>query len=1116
MTVVISAACLSPSLTLGEEADRQFVKDVKKMLVREAEKTSRKSAEPLPTPELRGNQADDLRARHQLLLGAARNATSQGNVDLALRRYEAVLNEFPGDDETRFELAGLLMRWGKWRQAEDSIRELLETDPGNDEYQEILADILIQRQKLAEATKLLWDLSERSELSLEVAVRLARLLAWQKEFDRAEKLISPIADSEELMPADLRLGLAQYFIESNQPKRAIQVATSLSKQGIEQIEIDVVLARANTELGKLDEAYEYVRRMGQLSDQDLRIRLDLADDFYRAGHDRLALAVFKQVLDLGHSDSVVMSKVARAQTRLLDLPAAEATLQDLVSNPSFTEAPEFQAARADFLVATGRHAEAERYYRSLIQSDPSDVDLQNGYGHLWFSAGDYLRAETEYRTALAKGPGSVKTTIFLARTLANSQRIDEAIEVLSDARNDGPESANLLLPLVETMAAAGRHSDVLALCEEELTKTTSYLDRMRILSEMGFAQMRLGKLHDAGETFRTVLREYDSLSPRATYGLWRVHRLSGNSFEAETILANFDRDVGDDLSRRMQLADLATADCDGRLAERVLLPALEASPENTLLLIRLGEAVGLTDRVCGTCRDRRYFLQALALQPDNTRAQLGLARSYARSRHVNQSVHRYTALLQDFPGHRPANLELSRLTHLSSGVDAGMVAYGRAQQRLDAAHSQLGTELVLEDEDEQLIVEEEWASDEFANFDVHHIDFEYLEGSLVSLEKQAKCYQPWRPRAALCFYRSLVAADRSHEEGQFDLGQVYGAMDYTAAAAQRFRQVLAINPCHHEARIALRRTCLERSPQSWSDISIFDEEGRDGLTDITRTRVSTLGRYPLGDENEYIYGGYAHEWLNGDFGSEVQANLALVGARRRICDFTSLFVDAEIGDYSEGFTTRPQFRAGVRYRDRTDVVWTVNGFLENVISNRESINQDIYVRGLEISALVPHSWRWNVLAAYRWGNYSDDNNSHEAILRSEYLLCHGCGRRQWRSIVDGYFRNLDEETIPGPDPLSLAGTIHPYWAPQGFAHVSLGFEYKRWLSRYNFKYANQWWWSAYLGGRVDTDGEGYGLAALRCHRDHCNWLSTGIDGSLVQSPVYDNAGIRAYLIVRLN
>jgi hypothetical protein len=111
---------------------------------------------------------------------------------------------------------------------------------------------------------------------------------------------------------------------------------------------------------------------------------------------------------------------------------------------------------------------------------------------------------------------------------------------------------------------------------------------------------------------------------------------------------------------------------------------------------------------------------------------------------------------------------------------------------------------------------------------------------------------------------------------------------------------------------------------------------------------------------------------------------------------------------------------------------------------------------------------------------------------------------------------MDEETIPGPDPSNLAGTIHPYWAPQGFAHVSLGFEYKRWLSRYNFKYANHWWWSAYLGGRVDTDGEGYGLASLRCHRDHCNWLSTGIDGDLVQSRVYDRAGIRAYLIVRLN
>lgn len=1079
--------------------------------VRRPEPTTASSSETPANATASKDKATE--SRRRLLLGSARNATSQGDSELAHERYKAVLRAFPEDSETRFELVGLLMRWGKWTEAEEGIRKLVASDPANDEYLEKLADILLQRQQLAEATKLLMELSERRELAPGVAIRLARLLAWQKDFARAERVIASSAANEASLAVDQRVGIAQYYIESHQPQKAIEVAYALDQLGVDKVDLHVVLARAHTALGHMEEALEWVVRLGDHPSRDLRIRLDLADDFYRAGHDRLALTVYQQLLKLGHLDAVVMSKVMTAQVRLLDLPGAEATVSTMEAHDvSLSQDPKVQAAQANYFVAVGRHAEAHQLYQQLLGSDPTNVDLQNGFGHLWFSSGDYLRAEAEYRLALAKGPGSTKTIAFLAQSLSKSRRFDEAVAVLSEANG---ESNKLLIPLVETLSAAGRYSEVIAICDERLPSVTGQQDRARLLVEQGFAKLRSGDPHGASVHFQEVLDNHDSLSPAATYGMVRVSQRTGNSGTAEMLISAFDRETGSELARRMQFADLATTDCDGGLAERILRPALEQSPDNVFLLIRLGESASLVDRRRGTCRDRHYYHQALALQPNNNRARLGLARSYARSQQMGRARAEYELVLAELPTHRMANEELSRIVYRAHGVDSGMGQYAAAQSRLATAPS--STEIIAtqpESADEQLTIHTSLLTNSANQWDSYRIESGAVEQRLLSFERSGKWYLPWRPRSALCYYRPLADEDRTNEEALFDLGQVFGAMDYTAAAAGRFCQLLHLNPCHTEARIALRRTQLERSPQWWSDVSYLDEAGRDRLTEMSRTRISTLGRRPLGDENEYLYAGYAHEWLNGDFGTEVRADVALIGARWRICDYHTFFVDAEIADYTDGFSTRPQLRSGLQHRDCRDNIWTLAGFIDNVDANRESINQDIYRRGIELSVYKPHSWRWNVSGMYRWSNYSDDNDAHEGVLLSEYLLCHGCGRRQWRSVLGAYFLDVDEQTVFNPDPLDLSGILHPYWAPDGFAHVSLGLEYKHWLSRHNFKYANQWWWSAYAGGRVDTDGVGYGMGTLRCHRDHCNWLTTGIDASVVQSEVYDSAGVRGYLIVR--
>lgn len=1070
VVIVLTVATVVP--TSYAEKNTDFYGDVRRLL-----EASGPSTPGLPA-------SDESAFQRRVLLGAARNAAAAGDRGLARTRYETLLGG--GEDlATRYEFVGLLMCWGSWSEAEGHLRSMVEAAPAEASYQETLADVLIQLQQLPEATALLQSLADRQTLSAAMAIRLGRVLAWQRDYRRAEEVISVMLDRGEPLELTERLGLAEYYVESARPRQALATLegfpSEVANDTAFQESLLATQTRAEADLGDAARATETVNRLIALPPRDPRKRIDLADALYRSGHDRLASTVYQQLLESGQPDAKLVAKAVTAQVRLLDLPAARATLDRHASAPV---SPEVAAAEANYLVVAGRHAEAARRYERLIAADPESVDLCNGYGHLWFSVGDFLRAEAEYRKSLALEPGSTKSTIFLARALVNSRQHEQAICVLRDAVIDASSREILRLPLIETLGEAGRYTEAAALCVSALGASKDEAERDQLRTELGFARLHQGDLLGACESYEAVLAGRDPFDPKATYGLYRSLRQAGQATVAQALLSRFEEGVGHDLPRRMRLADLATGDCDGTLAERLLAPLHAASPENGFVLIRLGESASLVDRRTGGRRDETYLRRLLEMEPDNTRARLGLARSLARTQQIDCSRYEYATLLAALPSHRLAAGERSRVTYGGHGVDAGVVEFTRAQVRTANAPSK--------------------RTDPLAD----------LEQDLLSLESDAKWLKPTQPRRAIGYYRPLLELDRINEEAHFDLAQVYGSLDHTGAAANRFCRLLEVNPCHTEARIALTRAKLERSPQWWSDYTFDELTGRDGLTEITRQRVSTFARGPLGDENEFYYAGYAHEWLEGAGDNCVEADVALLGARRRAGDYTTLFADLEVADYTSGFATRPQFHAGIRHRDPNDVVWTVAGLLENLDSNRESIAQDIYRTGVEATASTAINWRWNLTAGYRGADYSDDNRSHEASLLSEYLLCYGEGRRQWRALVDLYAFDFDDPTRRGPGPDGVVGAVHPYFAPSGFTFATAGLEYKHWLSRHNFKYANHWWWSAYGGARLDSDGVGYGLGRLRSHRDHRNWLTTGVDASVVRSSVYDATSLRAFLIVR--
>ena len=1106
--LVVAVVLICPRTLLGDEVgptqDLEFFNSLREELAQPLEIATPTSITPRKV------------LRRRALLGVARNAVAADDRQQALATLSQLSKEFPHDPDIGFEHAGALMRWGEWRTAEQQLRTLLESDPRaprRGEYAIALTDVLVQQQRHEEACAvLITQLEQRPESTL-LRLRLGRLFAWRMAWEEADRTVDGLATSTTPLPTRETLELAAFYLETGRSDLTLKTLNQLAQQATSLPTAHALRVRALADRGQTAAAISALGKLEQGGSLNDRERLDLADALYRSEHYQAALVAYQQVGDPQKTNHANMpaplrAKMVRTYVRLWDLPAAA----QLLGPTTDTEDAELLSARANFLTVAGRHAEAESVCRRLMSIDGSDPDHRNAYGHLYYSIGDFLCAESEYRQSLCLAPASLKTLPFVARAMMRSEQHAAAVTMLRAEMTDNSRARSLRPVLIEVLLEGGRARAAAKQCQQALADERRPASRHWLRIQLGTSLLYRGENRGALSELKSVFAEIGPTNPKLVYHLAKAYRRLGQTEQAEEVIKNFEQSVGPNLAKRIAMADLATEVCDGCFAERMLAPALAASPGNVALLNRLGESRALIDRPRGTRGDRAYFQQALALSPDNTRAKLGLARSYARTKQPARSCKSYRQILNRLPSHRLAASELSRVTYGAAGPTDGVASFSQSRRRLAADRSTNPVAVT-----EQLAMPDSLATASPAEIEQA---WAQRQRRLLSLEQTAKAAKPWRPRSSINCYRSLILEDRINEEARFDLGQVYGQLNRTRAAAAEFSQLLEVNPCHTEAEWALARTQLELGPQSWSSVRWDERQGRDGLTEISRTRLQTLARLPKswlgkeGDEDEFLYAGYARDFLVDAFDRSIDGDAFQFGGATKPFTYTRLFADLEIVDYDIAVSTRLAGRIGVQSVSRRDVQWTFAGFLNNVLDNSESINQDIFRTGLEGSLFFKPHWRQTLTAGYRWSDYSDDNQANEAYVLVEHLLKYGCGRCQWRLLADVYYFDFAEPTVFVGAPGDLAGAIHPYFSPAGFVFSTLSLEYKRWLSRHNHKYANHWWWSAAAGGRVDSEGFGYGVGSFRLHRDHRAWLTSGVQASLVRSEVFDSTGVRAFLTAR--
>ncbi len=153
-----------------------------------------------------------------------------------------------------------------------------------------------------------------------------------------------------------------------------------------------------------------------------------------------ALAAFQAYLKLGEN-KIALNSVARLLESLGRFGEADIAFRHAIAR--FPDYPNFKANYALFLEKRSRYGEAVTQWEAYLGTGAFNPIAPMKLGECLIKNGQEVKGERRLREALRQTPEFADTAIILARHLAKTNRIDEALAVLTEAIQQNQGNVNL-------------------------------------------------------------------------------------------------------------------------------------------------------------------------------------------------------------------------------------------------------------------------------------------------------------------------------------------------------------------------------------------------------------------------------------------------------------------------------------------------------------------------------------------------------------------------------------------------------------------------------------------------------------------------------------------------
>jgi tetratricopeptide (TPR) repeat protein len=1072
------------------------------------------------------------------LLGAARTAVKQGNYDQAIIRYQEYFRRFEDDPAVRREYAGVLVSANRLREAAEQLEELLARQPGNLKLLLTLGDVCVSSKEYQKAIAQYQQVLRQAPNNLEAATKLARVYAFDEDvlhalevYDRFLARLRP--DDDNLPPA-----FPAFLLDLERPADALQFLRELHDKHPDDVDILADLVRCYTRLGDRQKAIETLEALAAKAPRAFGVRQSLGDTLYQSGDYEMAGLVYAQILQFDPGNGFALVGTARVYLEMYQPEQARQILASLKPAPPVQRIYAFTWAEYHQMV--GEYIQAKQIYSNLLDRDGADYEARLALAALFDYIREFEKAKAEYCKVPPDTTLGRRARRGWASTLFAQRFFQESIEVCRTLLAERPDDGGAMAVMVRSMAKAGNSDQAVAQGRTFLQNNPrSEAAAVSVHFALGKILLDAGRYREAIAEYEWLLARHSGQVPASYYGLARALEKLGLGDRARLVLASIPCFGNDNPRNQLLLADLFTGDHDDPRTVDLCQAVLKSEPQNLAALIRLADAQQRLARFSWHIDAAVQTSHAIIdLSPDNVRGHLTWARSLSVGQEYPAAAAQYDRLIALDPAFTIPQREKARVLFSDHQFAVSAAAYQQmlspsADEQLQAALDAFAqreprirqqiqllcraglTGKALQGETMNLA---RTCGDAEVQTQLQRLLADYqarlADQHGAYLEGEAKSKKNIRDYEAIPVYQSLLAAEPGNEEGLFDLGQVYGALQQNHNELTQYNQLLTVDPLHRDGLVALERSGLELQPQLRMGVELFQDKGRDGLARIGTARFPTSVVIPWGDENEFVQLGYARIIYKPHDDPSLEGNILSARAQCKCGDERLLLFGQVNGEeYPDRLHDRPTFETGAQY-DFCDLLrCRLRGFLDNYVENGECLRQDIHRTGVDVATDVRPTRNLEFGGWSRLAYYSDVNTQGELYLFTNYILCFP--PTLLKVVLDVDVQGFAHQTtFASSNHDDQHGLIHPYFSPNSFTFYEGRIEWTHWLSRDYFVHSNQCFYSLQYALGFDSNMAVYNTFRALANIDLQPWLSIEAEAKQILSPVYKASQATAYLALR--
>jgi tetratricopeptide (TPR) repeat protein len=309
------------------------------------------------------------------------------------------------------------------------------------------------------------------------------------------------------------------LINSGHADKAEVICRSAAERNPDDINMVALLGAILLKSNQIAEAEKYLRQAIQLAPSFAKPHEDLGHLLVEKGQHEEAAEILRKATRLDPNLDQAFFNLGKALAML-----GEGKKADKAFEKSFELNPERKnLALAAEHQKEGRWDEAEKLYREVLRSNPSNVDAMRLLGNLTLQTGRIYQAERLFRRALSNAPDFVLAQIDLGFALKKQSRLEEAIDQFRQVVRLEPDNVQATYLLGSTQSIAAQTYQAVEAYQRVLELAPKHAGAMLGL---GHVLKTVGRQEEAIEAYRNCIREkpqngeiYWSLANLKTYRL---------------------------------------------------------------------------------------------------------------------------------------------------------------------------------------------------------------------------------------------------------------------------------------------------------------------------------------------------------------------------------------------------------------------------------------------------------------------------------------------------------------------------------------------------------------------------------------------------------------------